>query len=211
MQVALKDVRNIGYKKVFKGYFCSERHYNSFIGLSEKLYADLSNIKVQPYSLINYWEEINQLEGSAVGLKKLITSIEPLIDVNPRVKFVKAKFRNTWDNIWEKFGEVNGLSATTVTMLSDLGIKIPLVIASYECESKKLDKLNIQIDVEEHLDFLSSFADFYNIVLTWYCETQFESILITNNKSILDALSFLSLTSNEDFNNILSTGGSIWV
>lgn len=210
MQIALKDVRNIGYRKIYQGYFHSERHFNDFINKAERLYADLGNVKVKPYSLVNYWDELSKLSGSTVGIRNLIESIDPLVGVNPRVKFIKAKFRNTWDSIWEKFGEANNLSARTITILSDLCIKIPLVLASYKFESERLDKLNIQLDVDIVFEFLLNVADFCNIILNWYCETQFESILMTNDKTILDALGFLALTSDEDFNSKLSTGGSIW-
>lgn len=210
MQIALKDVRNIGYRKIYNASFTSDVAYSNFIREAESLYAELGSLKVQPYSMISYWDKLSNLEGVS-GLKRLVSGIEPLIDVNPRVKFAKAKFRNTWNGIWDNFGKANKLSQANVAMLSELSIKVFVVLAFYKSGESKIGRFDISSVLEKYYTFMvNMFVGLCDAIVNWYCETQLESMLTARGKNLLDLIEYLSLTNDVLFTDILLEGGSIW-
>lgn len=210
MNVSLQDVRHLGYKKIYN-YFCGdERLKMLFTTNLERVNTLFSGFKIQPYSFLGYYDSIkglDDLDGNSI--KRLVKNTEPLIDISEPDNASKRKFRNTWTLIWEKFGEVNNLSQIEVSILSDLGLKLPLVLSSYTLLDEKAIRITKDLRLED-TSCLTELSEFYNAVINWFCLTQFESLLTVKHKSLFDLLKFVALEDSEDFTNKLKSGVDIW-
>lgn len=210
MNVSLQDVRHLGYRKIYN-YFCGTPSLRkSFISNTERVNTMFSGFKIQPYSFMGYYDSIKGLEDNdGNGIKRLVKNTEPLIDISEPDNASKRKFRNTWNLIWTKFGEVNDISQTEVCILSDLGLKIPLVLSSYTLLDDKATKVTKDLVLDD-TSCLTELCEFYNAVINWFCLTQFESILTVKDKSLFDLIEYVSLVDTEDFTQVLEGGVDIW-
>lgn len=214
MNVSLQDIRNLGYKKINQN-FCKNTLVEvdsklSFFNNAKELSAVLSTFKMPAYSLMNYWGSIkNVCDIEVRGVKALMLYVEPLLSsLNEPSNAVKRKFRNTWDTIWSKYGEVNKLNISELELLKDLGLKIPIFLASYLIGDAKASKVVKDIDVPVDLCniLFDDMCSFYNSVLLWFIFTQSESDLVIRDISLLDILDILTVNDSLTFVSKLEDG-----
>ena len=206
MQIALQDIRILGYKKIAK-YFIDDKSdfFNSIQSLNNLFY----NLKIPAYSLLNKWKAIDDnlsdedKSSNMRGYYLFVNNLEPLISFedNPSVS-AKRKCRNMWNFVWDTFGQVLGLEEYQLTLLKDFGLKIAFIYAGLDTEFTDIFfKLS-----EEHpgsKDLVLRLLEFYNIILIWSVFCQQESNFTKNNLNPIEVLNILVLSSKSEFETIL--------
>lgn len=212
MNISLQDVRNLGYKKIHLNYCETVKQKRLFFSSMEKFNALFSSFKLPPYSFLNYWSEIKDLNDADIGgMKSLVLSVEPLISVNEPSNSVKRKFRNTWESVWDKYGEISGLSISELSVLKEVGLKIPIFLSSYELGNEKASQVTKDITLDNTMrNLLQTVCYFYNSVLYWYIQTQFESVFTVKDKSLYDIIESLCVLDNQKFSDLLERGDDLW-
>lgn len=203
MQIALQDIRTLGYKKIIKYYLNTDKR--------EKFFEDLQSInilyytmKIPAYSLLNKWsllEVDDSLRESIRGYSSFIYSLEPMIDLEAPSDSSKRKCRNTWDSVWNTFGSISKLEGYQVTLLKDFGLKVLFIYFNCVSYNDELNKLccNTRIKDERLLCVLEYMLNFYNVVLTWALFSQQESNFTKNNFSFIGVINMLVVNDEVEF------------
>lgn len=204
MQIALQDIRTLGYKKISKFYLSKESKEKFFENL-QSLNTLYYTMKIPAYSLLNKWSLVEEFitpnDENIRGYSLFVYNLEPMINLESPSDSAKRKCRNMWGSVWDNFGSIAGLEGYQITLLKDFGLKALFIYANYISKSDELNKLcaSTSIDNENLYKLLLSILDFYNIVLTWAIFTQQESNFTKNNLSFIDVLSMLVVDSGEEF------------
>lgn len=209
MQIALQDIRTLGYKKISKFYLSNEKK-GSFFSDLQKLNTLYYTMKIPAYSLLNKWKLISDwtkaddfTETKEVrGYSRFIYSLEPMIDLESPSNSAKRKCRNTWDSMWDNFGSISELEDYELTLIKDFGLKILFIYCNYFIkDSEELNKLCCNSTLDGSLfNTLKYILDFYNIILTWAIFTQQESNFNKNGLCFIDVLNMLVMDNYEEFN-----------
>lgn len=210
MQIALQDIRTLGYKKIAKFFLEDVSKFFEDLQYLNNLYY---NMKIPAYSLLNKWTLVdNNLSEEAKsttvrGYYLFVNSLEPLICLEevPSCS-AKRKCRNMWSSIWNNFGLVSNIEGYQITLLKDFGLKALFIFANYNSDNEDLKKLcfNMSIEDDNLYSVLLRVLDFYNIILTWSVFSQQESNFTKNNLSFVDVLCSLVVDNKDDFKKSLS-------
>ena len=214
MNVTLQDARNLGFVKIYSNFYGDIVHKKRFECNIEKYNALLSGFKLQPYSALTHWGIYSKVPDSdANGIKSLLKDVTPMLDLESIDASCRRKFRNTWNSIWQKFGEVNGLTPTEISILSDVCLKTPVVLNAYlydTPEALKLIKDDSLLSNTFVTGFIVEICELTNAVVNWYLLTQFESNITTRGKSIFDLIKVMCVMGNDEFTSILKGGLDLW-
>lgn len=204
MQIALQDIRVLGYKKIIR-YYSGDRFKRIMAGIEELdcLYYD---VKIAPYSLLNKWKLLSEIKDrdEIRGYSLLVYSLEPMIDFEIASDASKRKCRNTWNSLWVNFGTVFGLESWKIMRIRDVGLKILFIYANYCTSSSEISAICKNNNVIPNIELLEDILDFYNTVLIWSVFSQQESNFTKNNLSFLDILSMLVVDTDDEFKSDLS-------
>jgi len=195
MNIALQDIRELGYRKIHSSYIrtVGDTVTDEALETINNLSVDLRAFSLQPYGFLKYWVEVKTLGVTDIGgYKSLVSSFNPTLSISEVNESDKRKFRNNWTTIWTKYGEAVGLSDAEVMIVSDVGVKLPIVMnAYYDGVCKTLPALK-SLDLNELVEEgLINMIEFYNAVLNWYCITQVEGELVLRSKNVLDIIRVL--------------------
>lgn len=190
MQLALQDIRCMGYNKIFNFYIENKAEFFEMLReLNNKFY----NLRVPAYSFLDKWHSISVKATDVDKSKRLkgyftyVNSLEPLIDAEEKPSIsAKRRCRNTWNTIWNNFSLVSGLQEHEISLLQDLGLKLPFICFTIEND-----------------DFLARVLNFYNIVLTWSVFCQQESNFSKNSMTFIDVLNTLAITNKSSFEDFI--------
>lgn len=188
MQIALQDIRTLGYKKLAKFYLNDKDFFDNLQYLNT-LYCTM---KIPAYSLLNKWSCLSDelLSSDKIkGYTSFVYSLEPMIDFESPSNASKRKCRNMWLSIWDNFGATAGLADYQIILLRDFGLKLLFIIS--DCENEKIKLLCEDI------------LKFYNRILKWSIFTQQESNFTKNNLSFIDVLSMLVEDDIDEFSSSL--------
>lgn len=207
MQIALQDIKVLGYKKISKCYLSCESKDFFFDKLNE-LNTLFNAMRLPAFSLLNKWSLIDEVKDSKEieGYSVFIHYIEPMIDLDEPTTASKRRCRNSWDSIWNNFGAVANLEDYQVSLMKDFGLKILFIFAYfYDTNNRDLKKLCCNLEVSERLySLIEELLEFYNIVLKWAIFTQQESNFSKNDLSFIDVLSTLVVEDKEGFERSLA-------
>lgn len=223
MTVTLNEVRELGFQRIWKIMIGN--------GGSSEFFKDLRQVssllticKIAPYSALNYWGAIERLSNAeAGGFKRLMQDIAPMISELPEPDVTsKRKFRDTWNVIWMKFSEACGLEAYDVTVISDVGIKLPIMLSAVEARDTSamraikfsttyysaLGAPQTGVSTPDYLynniPSIKRLCIFYNMVIGWY-------LSVHNETDTADLLAYLALTDFNEFADFFKYGDRIWV
>ena len=201
MQIALQDIRTLGYKKISK-FYLDEIDKDKFFKDLQSLNTLYCAMKIPAYSLLNKWYLIEDFitpnDENIRGYSLFVYNLEPMINLETPSDSAKRKCRNTWFSIWDNFGSIAGLEGYQITLLKDFGLKVLFIYANHMSKSSEISKLCSGTDLHDY-DLLLSILDFYNVILTWAIFTQQESNFTKNNLSFIDVLSMLVTNNSEEF------------
>ena len=186
MYVSLQDVRNLGYRKILQKFLNGQDiellNYNLMVSN-----RDLAEITTTPYGYMKNFEIIRNLDG-VDGLKALMTAVEPLIFINGNYNDAsKRKFRNMWYAMWSDFCVANRLSMQIKTDLLEVGLKIPLFLASIPTEDSEIGYVD-QGAISRYKELLL----LINSVVMWQLMTLSESDLNYRGADIFDIITMIS-------------------
>lgn len=206
MQIALQDIRTLGYKKISKFFLSSNKE--EFFNNLQTLNTLYCTMKIPAYSLLNKWylleECISSSEDSIRGYSLFIYNLEPMIDLESPSDSAKRRCRNTWESIWNNFGSIANLEGYQITLLKDFGLKLLFIYANIQNTNDELIKLCGDTQIKEDMyNLVVSMLDFYNVVLTWAIFTQQEVSFTKNNLSFIDVLGMLILDNEKEFKSSL--------
>lgn len=205
MQLALQDIKILGYKKIGRRYLNSE-----FISKLKDINNLYYSMRIPAYSLLNKWYLVESLakDENIRGYTSFVYGLEPMIGLtdSPDASS-KRKCRNSWSSIWDNIGSISELDECEIMVLSDFGLKILFIYASCMIKGNdELDKFccynNLSCDLYKDLQDI---LNFYNVVLTWALFTQQESNFTKNNLSFIDVLSMLVLCNEVEFEEKLKS------
>lgn len=228
MRITLNDIRSLGFQRIWKIMVDDEhcKHSQSFFQILRDMSSLLSVCKLTPFGVLSHWKSIEPLEDvEAGGIKLLMTTVNPFLGESEEIDVVsKRKFRNTWSTIWEKFGEACSLNSSDVLMLSDVGIKLPVLLSAIQLK----DPVAIRV-TKFSKSYLSAFGltyetlnnctegylydtfesvrilcKFYNMVLGWYLSSQ-------NEVDTADLAKYLVLSDFKSFADFFESGDRIWL
>lgn len=213
MQIALQDIRTLGYKKLMLNYASKSESSLKFLEDLQSINIIFYNMKIPAYSLLNKWKLLSDiLSDDSIDKRKirgyslLVHSLEPMIDVDEPSASAKRKCRNTWDSIWNNFGSVNSLADYEVNLIKDFGIKLLFIYINQNVNDNILLSLcNNERVPSRLLDSLNEIVEFYNSILTWSIFTQQESNFTKNELCFLDVLYMLVVDSSKSFESNLKT------
>lgn len=179
MQMSMSDIRQIGYRKIYIS-FRQDVHR-----MASSFYERNTDNACKAYSFPARWNSISLIprEMGYSGIETAVKSCEPFIDhlnmtlKNREAQAVCRRFRDLWSSIWTEFGEAVDLSASQVSILSDVG-------------------LMLAFGSQDNVDLLVSF---YNTVLTWAVIMQREGVLKEYGESPLGVVTRMCETDSEDF------------
>lgn len=220
----IQEVNMAGLKRVYKIVtrgFGGEKQFRDAL---YRMSAMLQNIKVAPYSYMRYWSSVNRLSNlEAGGIKRLMLDILPWVSFTDKIdESFQRKFRHTWNTVWSTFATAIGLSDYDKTVISDLGLKLPIFLSAVEhddCNAKKLTgsaENNPLISELEFVDIhtpqalydnisdIHSLCEFYNLALGWFCS-------VKNERDIDELIDYLVLSDFNEFREFFASGSQIWV
>lgn len=206
MQIALQDIRVLGYNKINKCYLDSHNRELFFDKLNS-VNTLFNAMKIPAYSLLNKWSLLEDVKDSKEieGYSIFIHYVEPMIDLDKPTSSSKRKCRNTWDSIWDNFGVVIGLEDYQISIVKEFGLKLLFLFALYNSPTEDLNKLCCSLIISESIyKLVEDLLEFYNIVLKWAIFTQQEENFNKNNLSFIDVLRILVVDDKEDFEMSLS-------
>lgn len=183
MQIALHNIREIGYKKIYM-YF---KDLNILEDI-KSVNSDLYDYNTSSYSFLNNWtEKTYNLLSLYKGFCDLVDTYTPLIDNVGVDTITKRKFRNTWGKIWKNIAKDLKLSDEIAKILEDCGIRL----ASY-----LIDESTNFINNSTLLNVL----DFYNAFLKWSIFTEKELNFKKNELTHITLLEKIALSDSNEFN-----------
>lgn len=208
MQIALQDIRTLGYKKIMLGYTDEDSSSLSFLEDLKSINILFYTMKIPAYSLLNKWKLLgnnNNLEEIR-GYSLLVHNLEPMIDIAEPTASSKRKCRNTWDSIWSNFGIVNCLEDYEINLIKDFGIKLLFIFVNQCIDDESISALCNETRVSDNmLISLKHIMNFYNSVLTWSMFTQQESNFTKNDLCFIDVLNMLVVDDSTSFENNLKS------
>lgn len=165
MQVAVKDIRRWGYKKLSNQFFSSEEEKQNFLDLLQAQNIRLADIKSSAYSLPRVYSKLSSsIKKYYWGMARFVDFCEPMMSSTGKPDAsIQRKFRNQWDSLWAGFCKELDLSEDFKDFeedIKELGIRL--------CFYENLSSVN-------RLD--SNILDFYNAVISWYVITASESAI----------------------------------
>lgn len=183
MQLCMQDIRRLGYLKIVSN-FC-----DSYVQRIRQLNNDNYSIKCTPYGLPSRFNEIkDSLKDWYSGMFQFINYCEPMIQAidlsgqSDELSSVKRKVRNKWMILWGDVEVCLGLSHQDCQILADFGIRLSFCVPS---------------EVPEDI------LGFYNAILVWFINMQYENRLTTMGYSLDVILEKLTLTSSKEFMSFL--------
>lgn len=180
MQIALQDVRKLGYKKIMLGLAETPQQREILFKYLQTIYARLCNIKCSAFSFPKkYHDTVSNTSRYYDGMLRFLRTCEPMIDNIEVTQICQRKFRNQWTSLWQSFSKDLHLSEQESALLCDLGIKL------YFSDDTSPEVLNV--------------IKLFNSILNWYIFTQSESVTETMGYDVIDLLTMLSTNSNSDF------------
>lgn len=186
MQLAVQDIRRLGFKKIAKSFYKS---FESRIAFYERLRQEncsLCNYKSSAYSLPKYYNGIkDNLYGKYNGFIRFIDFCSPMLGVAKVDSVTQRKVRNQWDSLWKCIQRDLTLTDVDINILKELGIRIALA-----------EKELISVEI----------YDFYNAVLSWYVYTNSESNLNEMGLDFNNLLEVMVLESSQNFLDIILNG-----
>lgn len=226
MTVTLNEVRELGFQRIWKIMIDNGDSSDSsaFFKDLRQVSSLLTICKIAPYSALNYWSAIEKLSNAeAGGFKRLMQDVAPMISELPEPDTTsKRKFRDTWNVLWLKFGEACGLEAYDVTVMSDVGIKLPIMLSAIEqgnVSAMKAIKFSTsyysalgteqagvskQDYLYNNISAIKRLCIFYNMVIGWF-------LSVHNETDTADLLAYLALTDFVEFADFFKNGERIWV
>lgn len=162
MQVAVKDIRRWGYRKLSEQFFSSEEEKQNFLDLIRAQNIRLTDIKSSAYSLPRIYNKLSSnMTRYYWGMVRFVDFCEPMMpSIDKPDASIQRKFKNQWKSLWEGFCEEIDLLEDFKEDIMELGIRL--------CFYEDLSSVN-------KLD--SSILDFYNAILSWYVITISESAI----------------------------------
>lgn len=141
MVVTKQEVRALGFLKIKSAFSADDGESALSEAITRAVFA-LGGIKFSPYSMLNYWDSVEDLpKNQAGGICFLMKSAEPLLgEIKPDAS-AKRKFRHSWDYIWAKFGEACDIDSGVILMLKTLGCVLPLFLSAIELEDETAIKV----------------------------------------------------------------------
>lgn len=208
MQIALQDMRTLGYKKIMLGYTDEGLSSLSFFEDLKSINILFYNMKIPAYSLLNKWKLLGSNSNLAEirGYSLLVHALEPMIDIAEPTASSKRKCRNTWNSIWNNFGSVNCLEDYEINLIKDFGIKLLFIFVNQFIDDENISALCNETRVSDTMiDSLRHIVNFYNSVLIWSIFTQQEINFTKNGLCFIDVLNVLVLDDSESFENNLKS------
>lgn len=181
MQIAIQDIRKLGFKKISQNFYSSEQGKLAFL---ERLRIEnmmLSEYKASAFSFPKmYNKAYKNIKLCYFGIIKFMDMCEPMMrSIDSPDSSVQRKFRNQWNSMWKAVRKDLDLSEESMVMLKNLGIRIALVSDDYIVSSE-------------------TYA-FYNVILSWYVYTMSESTIIGLGLSPLRLLEILVVSDAYEF------------
>lgn len=186
MQLAVQDIRRLGFKKIAGCFYKSAESKVAFYERLRQENCNLSKYKASAYSLPKYYSSIkNDLVGNYNGFIRFIDFCNPMLGVAKVDSVMQRKVRNQWDSVWKSIQRDLVLTDADTNVLRELGIRIALA--------------------EEHLISIEIF-DFYNAILSWYVYTSSEGNLNEVGLDFNDILEVMVLESSQNFLDTILKG-----
>lgn len=199
MEVSLSSVRGIGYKKIDR-YFASDME--RFISALKNISCKTLRIKVSPFTFLNNWESINACEDEALrGIKSWVIASYPLVLSLDIDKQMKQKFARALNLFIDRYVEVSKLDSEAVSLIVDLSLKLPVLIAESNNDFSVYSILiSSDKQLKEDIDYIGRF---FNCLFTWNTLTRSETHLSNCGTNVYEILCDLATTDNEEFVNSL--------
>ena len=138
MQIAIQDIRKLGFKKISQNFYSSEQGKLAFL---ERLRIEnmmLSEYKASAFSFPKmYNKAYKNIKLCYFGIIKFMDMCEPMMrSIDSPDSSVQRKFRNQWNSMWKAVRKDLDLSEESMVMLKNLGIRIALVSDDYIVSSE---------------------------------------------------------------------------
>lgn len=223
MNGTLQELSAAGYKRIWKITTKAENSFVPFMASAYELNMMLQNYKIQPYSLMRYWQSIFKLsDKEAGGLKRIMQEALSLVTYVDKVdETSQRKFRHIWSTVWASFATAVGMSEYDKDVLMSLGLKLPIFLAAVEHDD--IDALKLVKDAESYplvseLSFdmhrpcalfdnlcnVRILCEFYNLVLGWYCS-------VRNERDVEELIDYLVISDFKEFKDYFKLGDKVWV
>jgi len=175
------EIKDFGLRKIAANYLGSTPEFsdlagsdteaNDFSSILRESYLLFSVLKMPAVSLLSNWSAVTGLDNTYIGgMREFLNAIDPLMGFDNEVpKNTKSKFRNSWNNLWIRFGELAFISSLDVGMLNEVGLKLPLYLAAtYEGNKDALTLIkDIRTTIDQEQGIIEVLVSFFNTVLRW--------------------------------------------
>lgn len=175
------EIKELGLRKIAANYFGStaelsdlagsDTEVNDFSSTLRENYLLFSVLKMPAFSLLSNWSAVTDLDNTYIGgMRDFIKAIDPLMEFENEVpKSARSKFRNSWNNLWIKFGELAFITSSDVGMLNEVGLKLPLYLAAMYASNEDAMTLtkDIRTTIDQEQGIIDVLLPFFNTVLRW--------------------------------------------
>lgn len=226
MNITKQEAKALGYQRI-RSMFTIETDkgmVDLFTIAVNRAVIAFSNVHLPAYSFLNFWNGVKQVDSDMVwGIKRMVVANEPLVSaLDKPTEIAKRKFRNSWDYLWQKFGEACDISPQLLGNLSSLGLLIPIALGAYYADDdvcsrlfkdnmlpfqemiketpEEFDATSMTLRVNSPkvtLEDISLLCSFFNMVIGWdLYVTEFEG-------NYQELITLLVVRNDLEFGNIL--------
>ena len=186
MQLAVQDIRRLGFRKIADYFYKSAESKIAFYERLRQTNYSLISYKSSAYSLPKSYANMkDSLTVNYNGIVRFMNFCNPLMEVAKIDAVIQRKVRNQWDSIWKCIQRDLVLTDADTLVLKDLGIRIALV---------EDELINAEI------------FDFFNAILSWYVYSSSEGNLSEVGVDFNDLLEIMVLESSKSFLDIILKG-----
>jgi hypothetical protein len=180
MQLAIQDVRGLGFQKICNSFYKTEQGKTAFFERLILINNRLSGVNSSAFSLPRYYKELyGSLELKYSGMVRFMNMCEPMIlEIDKPDIVLQRKVRNQWDSLWKGLKRDLDLSDDLITSLKELGIRI-----AFDKDNEVSDEI----------------YNFYSSILNWYVLTQSESTIQEKNLNSMKLVSVMVLSDSDSF------------
>ena len=188
MQIALHDIRRIGYKKIFS-YFIEDFDYN-IIDEIKNLNSSIYSYDDSAFSVLNNWGSAEDIISSDYfGFYNLVNNYTPMVSEVGAETITKRKFRNTWQKMWTNISKDMEIPEDNIKILADCGIRLVHYLYNSNLSKEDIAK-NFR---------LNDILKFYNVIFKWTIFSDKELNFKKNDMTHIDVLELISLKSPNKF------------
>lgn len=187
MTLSIKEIRELGFSKLISAY----REANALENLEKAVNSGIlafGDVSITPFGMLSYYDSIKDLSPTEVrGILGLMGRSCTTSSLSEPERADKRKFAYYWEQLWKSFGESVEEFYPYASMLSILGMVLPIFLSAVEAKDEKAirkmetcefylrgrDKVKQlrRVELELTLEDVHCLCGFFNAVEFWFLTT----------------------------------------